>query len=70
MSKPSLEDWNHMKYQTIEFTAEQLDWEPNDTRFQEYEEAMISYRDQLTGKDDNEKHTDYKFNDLTDNDIC
>ena len=43
-----------MKYQTIELTAEQLDWEPNDTRFQEYEEAMISYGDLLTGKDDNE----------------
>ena len=43
-----------MKYQTIELTAEQLDWEPNDTRFQESEEAMISYGDQLTVKDDNE----------------
>ena len=42
-----------MKYHTIELTAEQLDWEPNDTRFQESEEAMISYGDQLTGKDDN-----------------
>ena len=43
-----------MKYQTIELTAEQFDWEPNDTRFQESEEAMISYGDQLAGKDDNE----------------
>ena len=42
-----------MKYQTIELTSEQLDWEPNNTRFQESEEAMISYGDQLTGKDDN-----------------
>ena len=39
-----------MNYQTIELTAEQLDWEPNNTRFQEYEEAMISYGDQLTVK--------------------
>ena len=39
-----------MKYQTIELTAEQLDWEPNDTRFQEYEESMISYGDLLMGK--------------------
>ena len=31
-----------------------MDWEPNDTRFQESEEAMISYGDQLTGKDDND----------------
>ena len=30
VSKPYLEDWNYMKYQTIELTAEQLDWEPND----------------------------------------
>ena len=45
VSKTSLEDWNYMKYQTIEFPAEQLDWEPNDTRFQESEEAMISYGD-------------------------
>ena len=37
VSKPSIEDWNYMKYQTIELTAEQLDWEPNDTRFQESE---------------------------------
>ena len=43
-----------MKYQTIELIAEQLDWEPNDTRFQEFEEAMISYGDQLTGKADND----------------
>ena len=53
-STPSLEDWNYMKYQTIELTAEKLDWEPNDTRFQEYEEVMISYGDQLAGKDDND----------------
>ena len=26
VSKPSLEDWNYMKYQTIELTAEKLDW--------------------------------------------
>ena len=45
--KPSLEDWTYMKYQTIELTAEQLDWEPNDTRFQESEEAMISYGNHL-----------------------
>ena len=32
VSKPSLEDWNYMWYQTIELTAEQLEWEPNDTR--------------------------------------
>ena len=43
-----------MKYHTIELIAEQLDWELNDTRFQESEEAMISYGDQLAGKDDNE----------------
>ena len=43
-----------MKYQTIELTAEQLDWEPNDTIFQESEEDMISYGDQLTGKYDND----------------
>ena len=55
VSKPSLEDWNYMKYQTIELTAEQLDWEPNDTIFQESEEAMTSYGDQLTGKDYNDK---------------
>ena len=42
-----------MKYQTIELTAEQLDWETNDTRFQESEESMTSYRYQLLGKDDN-----------------
>ena len=42
-----------MKYQTIELTAEQLDWEPNDTRLQESEEALTSYGDQLQGKDDN-----------------
>ena len=30
-----------------------MDWEPNDTRFQESEEAMISYGNQLAGKDDN-----------------
>ena len=35
-------------------TAEKLDWEPNDTRFQESEEAMISYGDKLTGKYDND----------------
>ena len=54
VSKPSLEDWNDMNYQTIELTDEQLDWEPNDTRFQESEEAMISYGNQLAGKDDND----------------
>ena len=43
-----------MKYHTIELTAEKLDWEPNDTRFQEYEEAMTSYGDQLMRKYDNE----------------
>ena len=43
-----------MNYQTIELTAEQLDWEPNDTRFQESEEAMISYGNQLAVKDDND----------------
>ena len=43
-----------MKYQTIELTAEKLYWEPNDTRFQESEEAMISYGNQLAGKDYNE----------------
>ena len=43
-----------MKYQTIELTAEQLDWEPNYTRFQEYEEAMTPYGDQIIGKDDND----------------
>ena len=49
-----LEDWNYMKYQTIELTTEQLDWETNDTRSQEFEEAMISYGNQLAGKDDND----------------
>ena len=34
-----------------------MDWEPNDIRFQESEEAMISYGDQLTGKDDNDNTT-------------
>ena len=43
-----------MKYQTIELTAEQMDWEPNNTRFQESEEAMISYGDQLMVKYDND----------------
>ena len=43
-----------MKYQTIELTAEQLAWEPNDTIFQESEEALISYGDQLMGKDNND----------------
>ena len=43
-----------MKYHTIELTAEQLDWEPNDTRFQESEEAMTSYGYQIMGKDDND----------------
>ena len=43
-----------MKYQTIELTAEQLDWEPNNTIFQESEEAMISYGNQLAGKYDND----------------
>jgi len=54
VSKPSLEDWNQEKYQTIELTDEQLDWEPSDTRFQESEEAMTSYGGQLAGRDDNE----------------
>ena len=54
VSKPYLKYWNYMKYQNIELTAEQLDWEPNDTRFQEYEEAMTSYGDQLMGKDEND----------------
>ena len=54
VSKPYLEDWNYTKYQTIELTAEQFDWEPNNTRFQESEEAMISHGNQLTVKDDNE----------------
>ena len=35
-------------------TSEQLDWEPNDARFQESEEAMTSYGGQLMGKDDND----------------
>ena len=43
-----------MKYQTIELIAEQLAWEPNDTRFQESEESLISYGYQLMGKDDND----------------
>ena len=43
-----------MKYQTIELTAEQLDWETNNTRLQESEEAMISYGDQLAVKYDND----------------
>ena len=43
-----------MKYQNIELTAQQLDWEPNDTRFQESEEALTSYGDQLMGKYDND----------------
>ena len=38
----------------LELRAEQFDWEPNDTRFQESEEAMTTYGDQLMGKDDNE----------------
>ena len=54
VSKPSPEDWNYLKYQTIELKAEQLDWEPNDTRFQESEEAMISYGYKLMVKDDND----------------
>ena len=43
-----------VKYHTIELTAEQLDWELNNTRFQESEEAMISYGNQLSGKNDND----------------
>ena len=43
-----------MKYQTIELKAEQLDWEPNDTRFQESEEALTSYGDHLMGKYNND----------------
>ena len=43
-----------MKYQTIELTSKKLDSEPNDTRFQEFEEALISYGDQLMGIDDND----------------
>ena len=38
----------------IELTTEQLDWEPNDTRFQESEEAMTTYDGHLTGTDKNE----------------
>ena len=53
VSKPYLEDWKSQKHQIIELTAEKLDWEPNDTKFQESEEAMTSYGDQLMGKDDN-----------------
>ena len=34
--------------------AEQLDWEPNDTRFQESEEALISYGDQRMGQYEND----------------
>ena len=52
--KPSLEDWNPKKYHTIELTAEKLDWEPNDTRFQESEEAMTSYGGQLMVKYNND----------------
>ena len=47
VSKPTLEDWNQEKYQAIELTAKQLDWEPADKRFQEAEEAMTSYDAQL-----------------------
>ena len=54
VSKPSLEDCKCIKYQTIDLTAEKLDWEPNDKRFQESEEAMTSYGDQLMGKYDND----------------
>ena len=54
VSKTYLEDWHYMKYQTIELTAEKLDWEPNDTRFHESEEALTSYREQLMIKDDND----------------
>ena len=39
---------------TDELNAEKLDWEPNDKRFQEYEESMTSYGGQLMGKDDND----------------
>ena len=31
-----------------------MDWEPNNTRFQESEEAMTYYRDKLMVKDDND----------------
>ena len=43
-----------MKYQTIVLTSEQLDWEPNDTRFQESEETMTLYGNQQMGNDDND----------------
>ena len=42
-----------MKYQTIELTTEQLDWQPNDTRIQESEESMTSDGGQLMVKYDN-----------------
>ena len=54
MSKTYQEYWYYKKYQTIELTAEQLDWEPNDIRLQESEEAMTPYGDQLMEKDDND----------------
>ena len=50
VSKPSLEDWKYMKDQTIEMTAEQLEWEPNDTRFQESEEAITPLWRPTNGK--------------------
>ena len=54
MSKPFPQDWNYIKYQTIELTAEQSYWEPNNPRFQESEENMTSYGDQLVEKDEND----------------
>jgi len=54
VSKLSLEDWILSKYQTIELTAKQLDWEPSDTKFQESEEAMTSYGGQLVGTNDHD----------------
>ena len=54
VSKPSIEDRNNMKYQTIELTAKQFDWESSDSRFQESEEAMTPYGDQLMGKYNND----------------
>ena len=51
MSKPSLEDWNDKMYQTIDLTAEQLDWEHNAARFQESEESMTSYEGRVPSQD-------------------
>ena len=51
VSKPTLEDWNQEQYQAIELTAEQLDWDPTDRRYQEAEEALADQDAYIYGTD-------------------